>query len=123
MAILAFPLLPPFRLRPRRVGKLRRREGRVVATFGGRVYRVRRRFDLSNRDQFTWPSGAAGDLLIFKYVSLSVDRSFLIAAASPSVSRVPEDWKINVKNWRAGRRRRRRPKSMLRLARACDGDG
>jgi hypothetical protein len=25
------------------------------------------------------------------------DRSFLIAAASPSVSRVPEDWKINVK--------------------------
>jgi hypothetical protein len=26
--------------------------------------------DLLNRDQFTYPSGAAGDLLIFKYVSL-----------------------------------------------------
>jgi hypothetical protein len=61
--------LSPFAFTPEEQGSLDEGKARVVATFGGRVYRVRSRFDLSSRDQFT--CGAAGDLLIFKYVSVS----------------------------------------------------
>jgi hypothetical protein len=69
---LFLPVPSPFRpsaFAPEEQGSLDERKTRVVATFGGRVYRARRRFDLSSRDQFT--CGAAGDLLIFKYVSVS----------------------------------------------------
>jgi hypothetical protein len=70
------------------------------------------------RDQFTWPSGAAGDLLIFSRYLWSGDRSFLIAAASPSVSKVPEDWEINVK--KLTRRAPATTAAEERVAAACD---